>query len=233
MPPKNARRLATRRRLTGVCRREQADDRGPGGQQDREAPAAADAYEFNNTPSPPEPRRAKRQRLSVQAVAETFMQSVSGGEEADTDTESESSESESEREQEQRSTLVRSDSASSSCSSILAPRDSDDEDSEVDFPNHREIVEVIGDELDIEPFDGDVEDAEDIINGWLKYDRDPGPSQPAPDFNELPGLQVTVDPNTPRAFFAQMFDDTMFATMAEETNRFAQHKIATKRAGNF
>ena len=64
---------------------------------------------------------------------------------------------------------------------------------------------------------------EDILNGWKKVENDEVPDHsPSTDFD---GLNFSTESRNPEDFFNQLFDESMYTRMAQETNSYAHDKI--------
>ena len=175
----------------------QQGEAGPSGQASgSDVPQAAessrarkghDAFTFmdNESPLPAKQARTvqKKKRMNATQALEELFELSDGTLSESSDSGSEEEHEEEDEEEPPRGARTNSDSSQSSSSSILSSRNSDDDDPEVDFPNYNE--EVVGDEHDIENFEV-VEEADDLVNGWKKFQSDPGPG-PLPDFTALPG----------------------------------------------
>ena len=108
------------------------------------------------------------------------------------------------------------------------PYESDNSDYYEIENEEREPVENII-RLPIVNYDGDHEHEDDFGDGWIWSERDDiGPS--VGPFNGKPGMNVTVPPDAkPEFFFNSLFDQSMWATICDETNRYARQTVSSRR----
>jgi len=82
-------------------------------------------------------------------------------------------------------------------------------------------------EIPIMNYNRDTEDMEDYANDWLWLNRDTGAS--CGPFIGTPSLLMTRTSRKPEDFFSALFDDHMWTTIADETNRYARQRMHQQR----
>ena len=75
----------------------------------------------------------------------------------------------------------------------------------------------------ISNFSRDTELEEDILNGWKKVENDEVPNHSP--FTYFDGLNFSTKSRNPEDFINQLFDESMYTRMAQETNSYAHDKI--------
>ena len=81
----------------------------------------------------------------------------------------------------------------------------------------------------LECYPGDEILPEDVENGWIRPLVDDIPLQG--QFSDVPRIKVQMIRKKPEDFFALFFNETMYDSIAIETNKYARQRIATQRRG--
>ena len=75
----------------------------------------------------------------------------------------------------------------------------------------------------ISNYSRDTELEDDVLNGWMRVENDQVPDHGP--FTEVEGLNFSTESRKPEDFFNQLFDQSMYTIMAQQTNAYAHDKI--------
>ena len=90
------------------------------------------------------------------------------------------------------------------------------------------LEDVMGIEIPLANYDGDIEHPDDFGNDWHCFERDPGAS--FGPFTGPSGLMIDVG-ETPEYYFNAFFDEVMWHKLADETNNYAAQCLGNQRKG--
>ena len=132
----------------------------------------------------------------------------------------------------QVSDVSTSSNATSSTASISTPNfddvqigdeSSDEETPYLVSPEVRQVRQELYTYSPIENYPGDRIVEPDFQEGWIRYDQDPGPDEIFP-FTGDPGITFPVTNHSPAEYFDAFFEDSMWAKLAENTNKYVKLK---------